>query len=472
MLGRAVAVGHVLGAAAGLRETDRLREVIGDRHRWHAVRGHLHELDGDLPAAASAYAEAARRATNVAERDHLVRQAARARAASLPSSPMTIQRMDHVGIIVDDLAAAIEFFVELGLEVQGQFSVEGPSVDRIVGLEGVRNDAAMLQTPDGNGRLELIQFHSPPAQGDDRHAPANTLGLRHLAFAVDDIEAAVAGLRARGAELVGELRALRGQLLALLRPRPGGDHRRAGREDRLTVAPRPARRTSVSAAAASTSTTGTTPSAAFSDVASASVPTVSGASSTANDVIATARPLASAARSGASATVTDMPIGNRLPSPIPSSDRPTSACAGAVDGHRTANPAAVTAEREREQPRRIVPARQPAAERAPDQHAAEVAGHQRDRGVRRHAGGVLDEGRAPGGDAPLGRGGAEEHRGRDPEHAGEPALRRRATAAARRSPSAGCSHHASAGTASEASSATRQPACSAAASDSTPISAT
>jgi RNA polymerase sigma factor (sigma-70 family) len=80
VLGRAVAVGHVRGAAAGLRETDRLREVIGDRHRWHAVRGHLHELDGDPPAAASAYAEAARRATNVAERDHLVRQAARARA--------------------------------------------------------------------------------------------------------------------------------------------------------------------------------------------------------------------------------------------------------------------------------------------------------------------------------------------------------------------------------------------------------
>ena len=80
VLGRAVAVGHVLGAAAALRETDRLREVLGERHRWHAVRGHLHELDGDLPAAASAYAEAARRATNVAERDHLVRQAARARA--------------------------------------------------------------------------------------------------------------------------------------------------------------------------------------------------------------------------------------------------------------------------------------------------------------------------------------------------------------------------------------------------------
>ena len=83
VLGRAVAVGHVLGAAAGLRETDRLREVLGDRHRWHAVRGHLHELDGDLPAAGAAYTEAARRATDVAERDHLVRQAARARAAEL-----------------------------------------------------------------------------------------------------------------------------------------------------------------------------------------------------------------------------------------------------------------------------------------------------------------------------------------------------------------------------------------------------
>ncbi len=83
VLGRAVAVGHVLGAAAGLRETDRLREVLGDRHRWHAVRGHLHELAGDRPAAGAAYADAARRATDVAERDHLVRQAARARTGEL-----------------------------------------------------------------------------------------------------------------------------------------------------------------------------------------------------------------------------------------------------------------------------------------------------------------------------------------------------------------------------------------------------
>ena len=82
VLGRAVAVGHVLGGAAGLRETDRLQEVMGERHRWHATRAYLHELDGDLPAAAARYAEAAELVTNVAERDHLVRQAARARAAS------------------------------------------------------------------------------------------------------------------------------------------------------------------------------------------------------------------------------------------------------------------------------------------------------------------------------------------------------------------------------------------------------
>ena len=81
VLGRAVAVGHVRGAIAGLRETERLRDVLGERHRWHAVRAHLHELAGDLQAAAAAYAEAAHRATNVAERDHLIRQASLARAA-------------------------------------------------------------------------------------------------------------------------------------------------------------------------------------------------------------------------------------------------------------------------------------------------------------------------------------------------------------------------------------------------------
>jgi catechol 2,3-dioxygenase-like lactoylglutathione lyase family enzyme len=118
---------------------------------------------------------------------------------------MTIQRMHHVGIVVDDLAAATEFFVELGLELQGEGPVKGRSVDRVVGLEGVRAELAMMQTPDGHGRVELAKFHSPSAQGGNRHAPANTLGIRHVAFAVEDIDAVVAGLRARGAELVGEL---------------------------------------------------------------------------------------------------------------------------------------------------------------------------------------------------------------------------------------------------------------------------
>jgi catechol 2,3-dioxygenase-like lactoylglutathione lyase family enzyme len=118
---------------------------------------------------------------------------------------MTIQRMDHVGIVVDDLAAATEFFIELGLELRGGGPVEGRWVDRVVGLDGVRAEIAMLQTPDGHGRVELAKFHAPPAQGGDRHAPANTPGIRHVTFAVDDIDAVVEGLRARGAELVGEL---------------------------------------------------------------------------------------------------------------------------------------------------------------------------------------------------------------------------------------------------------------------------
>jgi catechol 2,3-dioxygenase-like lactoylglutathione lyase family enzyme len=118
---------------------------------------------------------------------------------------MTIQRMEHVGIVVDDLAAATEFFVELGLELQGEGMIEDRWVDRVVGLDGVRVEFAMVQTPDGNGRLELVKFHSPPSQGGNPHAPANTPGIRHIAFVVDDINAAVAGLRARGTELVGEL---------------------------------------------------------------------------------------------------------------------------------------------------------------------------------------------------------------------------------------------------------------------------
>jgi catechol 2,3-dioxygenase-like lactoylglutathione lyase family enzyme len=118
---------------------------------------------------------------------------------------MAIQRMDHVGIVVDDLEAATAFFVELGLRLQGEAAVEGGWVDRVVGLEGVQAEIAMLETPDGHGRVELAKFHSPPGPGGDRQAPANAPGIRHVTFAVDDIDAVVAGLRARGAELVGEL---------------------------------------------------------------------------------------------------------------------------------------------------------------------------------------------------------------------------------------------------------------------------
>jgi len=113
--------------------------------------------------------------------------------------------MDHVGIVVVDLAAATEFFVELGLVLEGEASLEGHVVDRIVGLEGVRTDVAFMRTPDGHGRLELIKFHSPSEQGDNPPSPPNMPGIRHLTFAVEDIDAAVAGLRARGAELVGGL---------------------------------------------------------------------------------------------------------------------------------------------------------------------------------------------------------------------------------------------------------------------------
>ena len=113
--------------------------------------------------------------------------------------------MDHVGVVVDDLAAATEFFVELGLKLEGEGSVEGGSVDRVVGLEGVRAEIAMLETPDGHGRVELAKFHAPSRPGGDPHAPANAPGIRHVTFAVDDIDAVVASLRARGAELVGEL---------------------------------------------------------------------------------------------------------------------------------------------------------------------------------------------------------------------------------------------------------------------------
>lgn len=116
---------------------------------------------------------------------------------------MALKWMEHLGVVVDDLAAAIEFFTELGLVVESEGPVEGRWVDRIVALDGVRADIAILKTPDGNGRLELTKFHSPVYRGDGGQAPANAPGIRHVSFAVEDIDAVVAGIRARGYELVG-----------------------------------------------------------------------------------------------------------------------------------------------------------------------------------------------------------------------------------------------------------------------------
>ena len=119
---------------------------------------------------------------------------------------MAIQRLDNILIVVDDLEAAKAFFTELGLEVEGETTVEGPWVDRTVGLDGVRADITMMRTPDGHGRVELSKFHSPPAVTlEPAHAPSNALGMRRIMFAVDDLDDLVARLRRHGAELVGEI---------------------------------------------------------------------------------------------------------------------------------------------------------------------------------------------------------------------------------------------------------------------------
>jgi catechol 2,3-dioxygenase-like lactoylglutathione lyase family enzyme len=118
---------------------------------------------------------------------------------------VTLQRLDHVGVVVDDLAAAVAFFVELGLELEGQMTVEGRVVDRINGLDGVRSDIAMLRTPDGRSRLEFAKYNTPPGPAGDPRAPANTPGIRHLCFAVQGIDEVLDRLRPHGAELVGHL---------------------------------------------------------------------------------------------------------------------------------------------------------------------------------------------------------------------------------------------------------------------------
>jgi len=119
---------------------------------------------------------------------------------------MTIQRMDNVGIVVDDLEAAMAFFTELGMELEGTAQIEGRWADRTVGLDGVRSDIAMLRTPDGHGRLELTKYHTPVAVSvGPENPPPNTLGLHRVMFAVDGIDDIVARLRTHGAELLGEI---------------------------------------------------------------------------------------------------------------------------------------------------------------------------------------------------------------------------------------------------------------------------
>ena len=119
---------------------------------------------------------------------------------------MALKRMDNVLIVVDDLEAAKAFFVELGMELEGETSVEGPSVDSLIGLKDVRATLALMRTPDGHGRIELDKFHTPAAvKAEPKNAPVNMLGIRRIMFAVDDLEDVLARLRAHGAELVGEI---------------------------------------------------------------------------------------------------------------------------------------------------------------------------------------------------------------------------------------------------------------------------
>ena len=119
---------------------------------------------------------------------------------------MTLKRMDNVLIVVEDLEAAKAFFVELGMELEGEAQVEGPSVDSTVGLEGVRADIAMMRTSDGHGRVELTRYHTPAAvRAEPEDAPANALGIRRIMFAVEDLDDVFARLQGHGAELVGEI---------------------------------------------------------------------------------------------------------------------------------------------------------------------------------------------------------------------------------------------------------------------------
>ena len=118
---------------------------------------------------------------------------------------MAVKRLENVGIVVDDLAATVDFFRELGLELEGQGTIEGEWAGRVTGLGEQRVEIAMMRTPDGHGRLELSRFLTPPPVADHRKAPVNALGYLRVMFAVDDIDDTLERLRKRGAQLVGEV---------------------------------------------------------------------------------------------------------------------------------------------------------------------------------------------------------------------------------------------------------------------------
>ena len=118
---------------------------------------------------------------------------------------MTVQRMDNVGIVVESLDAAIAFFAEVGLELEGRATVEGDWAERVTGLRDMRVEMAMMRTPDGHSRIELSRFLTPDPVADHRNAPVNALGYLRVMFAVDDLDDVLARLRAHGAELVGDV---------------------------------------------------------------------------------------------------------------------------------------------------------------------------------------------------------------------------------------------------------------------------
>ena len=118
---------------------------------------------------------------------------------------MAVKRMDNVGIVVEDLDAAVEFFTELGLKLEGRAPIEGDWADGVTGLRGMRVEIAMMRTPDGHGRLELSRFLAPPVVADHRGVPVNALGYLRVMFAVDDIDDTLARLARRGGEVVGEV---------------------------------------------------------------------------------------------------------------------------------------------------------------------------------------------------------------------------------------------------------------------------